>query len=53
MFGLRSSRAWKTALLTSPDTNSVVLSGYFGDYATSSPQLAEAESAVAETLMPA
>jgi acyl-CoA synthetase (NDP forming) len=30
-----------TALLTSPDTNSVVLSGYFGDYATSSPQAAQ------------
>jgi acetate---CoA ligase (ADP-forming) len=39
-----------TALLTSSDASSVVLSGYFGDYATSSPQLAEAESAVAETL---
>jgi len=38
------------ALLTAPEINAVVLSGYFGDYVTSSPQLAEAESAVAETL---
>jgi acetate---CoA ligase (ADP-forming) len=37
-------------LLTAPDANAVVLSGYFGDYATSSPHLAEAESAVAGAL---
>jgi len=39
-----------SALLTAPDADAVVLSGYFGDYSTTSPQLAEAESAVAGTL---
>jgi acyl-CoA synthetase (NDP forming) len=39
-----------SALLTAPDANAVVLSGYFGDYATSSPQLAAAESAVANSI---
>ena len=39
-----------SALLTAPDANAVVLSGYFGDYATSSPQLAAAESAVAHSI---
>jgi acyl-CoA synthetase (NDP forming) len=37
-------------LLTAPDADSVVLSGYFGDYATSSPELADTESAVAGTI---
>jgi len=39
-----------SALLTAPDTGAVVLSGYFGDYSDTSPQLAEAESAVANVL---
>ena len=39
-----------SALLTAPETDAVVLSGYFGDYATSSPQLADAEAAVAGAL---
>ncbi len=38
------------ALLTAQDTDAVVLSGYFGDYATGSPQLADAEAAVADAL---
>ena len=38
------------ALLSTPDSDAVVLSGYFGDYADGSPQLAEAESAVAHDL---
>jgi len=39
-----------SALLTAPDADAVVLSGYFGDYSATSPQLAEAESAVAGAL---
>jgi acetate---CoA ligase (ADP-forming) len=39
-----------SALLIAAETNAVLLSGYFGDYATSSPELAEAEAAVAGTL---
>src|SRR5580704_1052491 len=39
-----------SALLTAPDADAVVLSGYFGDYATSSPQLADVESAVASSI---
>jgi acyl-CoA synthetase (NDP forming) len=39
-----------SALLTAPDADAVVLSGYFGDYATASPQLAAAESAVASSI---
>jgi len=38
------------ALLTAPDADAVVLSGYFGDYANGSPELADAESAVAATI---
>jgi acetate---CoA ligase (ADP-forming) len=47
---IRSYGSVVSALLTTPDADAVVLSGYFGDYATSSPQLADAESAVADTL---
>ncbi len=38
------------ALLTESGADAVVLSGYFGDYATSSPRLAAAESAVASSI---
>jgi len=39
-----------STLLTGPDADAVLLSGYFGDYADSSPELAEAEAAVASRL---
>jgi len=39
-----------SALLAVHDTDSVLLSGYFGDYASTSPELAGAESAVAAAL---
>jgi acetate---CoA ligase (ADP-forming) len=39
-----------STLLTAPDADAVLLSGYFGDYADSSPELAEAEAAVAHRL---
>ena len=47
---IRSYASVVSALLGTPETDAVVLSGYFGDYATSSPHLADAESAVAGTL---
>jgi len=37
-------------LLADPDADAVVLSGYFGDYAASTPELAAAETAVASDL---
>jgi len=37
-------------LLADPDTDAVVLSGYFGDYAAGTPELASAETAVATDL---
>ena len=39
-----------SALLAAPEADTVLLSGYFGDYGESSPQLAEAEAAVAGSL---
>jgi len=38
------------ALLTAPEADAVLLSGYFGDYGASSPPLAAAEAAVARRL---
>ena len=39
-----------STLLNTDETDSVLLSGYFGDYASTSPQLTDAESAVAGAL---
>jgi acetate---CoA ligase (ADP-forming) len=47
---IRSYASVVSTLLTAQETDAVVLSGYFGDYANSSPQLADAESAVADAL---
>jgi acetate---CoA ligase (ADP-forming) len=47
---IRSYASVVGELLTERDADAVVLSGYFGDYATSSPQLAAAESAVAHDI---
>jgi len=47
---IRSYASVVSTLLTAQETDAVLLSGYFGDYATGSPELADAESAVARTL---
>ena len=47
---IRSYASVVDALLAEPGADAVVLSGYFGDYATSSPELAAAESAVAQDI---
>jgi acetate---CoA ligase (ADP-forming) len=47
---IRSYASVVDALLADPGVDTIVLSGYFGDYATSSPELAGAESAVAHSM---